>query len=111
MLLRDATELPERFLDSFSERLKGFAEADADRFHVRIGQDKVIHQVRECFPSNGHAQIFHMREIGLGSFTRGMPLFKDDFLRFAMQRFPLGDMSLQSAHLRRTIALWMLFTQ
>src|SRR6266567_4637130 len=67
MLLWDATNLPEGFLDPLSQCLEGFAEGNAGSFDVGVGQHKVIDHVRKGFSCNGHAQILHMREIGLGS--------------------------------------------
>src|SRR5437660_5779860 len=52
-----------------------------------------------------------MSKIGLSMRTWPMPLFKDDVLRRAMQRFPLRDMALQGAHLDRLIAPRMTLAQ
>ena len=70
MLLWNSAELPERFLDPLSQGLERFAEAEADRFCVGVGQHKVIDHVRKGVPSNGHTQIFHMREIRLCALCR-----------------------------------------
>ena len=68
-------------------------------------------QVREGHAAQRDAQVVHMGEIGLTSFTWLMPLFEDDILLWPMQRFPLRDVSLQGAHLDRLVPLGMLLTQ
>src|SRR5579875_3859832 len=92
MLVRHPTNLPERFLDPLGQRLKRLAETDGGGFDIRRGEHEVIDQVRKGFPSNRHAQILHMRKIGLSSFSRGMDLLKHDLLLWAMQELPFGNM-------------------
>ena len=69
------------------------------------------HQVRERNAAEGDQEIIHMCEIRLPSFSWSMPLLKDHFLLWTMQRFPLRDVSLQRAHLDGLIALGMPLTQ
>src|SRR5712692_10400567 len=111
MLLWDATHLPQGFLDPFSQRLEGFAEANAGSFHVGVGEHKVVHHMRKRFSCNGHTQVLHMGEIGLGSLAGLVSLFKDDFLLRPMHGTPSGNMSLQGPDLGRSIATWVLLTE
>src|SRR6266849_9623441 len=74
--------------------LKRFAEAQADRFCVGVGEHEVIDHVREGFSCNGHAQILHMGEIRLCSLAGLVPLLKDHFLLWSMHGPPSSDMSL-----------------
>src|SRR5579859_2644397 len=92
MLLWHTTNLPERALDAFRERLKGLAEADGSGFHIRVGQHQMIHQMGKWLSCNRHSQIFHMSKIGLCSFSWGMNLFKDDVFGWPMQHSPSGNM-------------------
>src|SRR5262245_424912 len=94
-----------------AQRLKGFTETDGSRFHIGVGEYKMIDQVGKGLTGNRDAKLFHMGKIGLGSFTWGMDLFKDDVLFWSLQQFPPGNMPTQRAVLRRTIPVWMLFAQ
>src|SRR5713101_6322005 len=94
VLLWNSTKLPERFLDPLSQSLKRFAEAQADRFCVGVGEHKVIDHMREGLPCNGDAQILHMGEIRLRSLAGLVPLLKDHFLLWSMHGPPPSDMSL-----------------
>src|SRR5213082_2355278 len=91
VLLWHSTQLPERFLDPLSQGLKRFAEAQADRLCVGVGEHKVIDHVREGFPCNGHAQILHMGEIRLCSLARLVSLLKEHFVLWPMYRSPSGN--------------------
>jgi hypothetical protein len=94
VLLWHSTKLPERFLDPLSQGLKRFAEAQADRFCVGVGEHKVIDHMREGVPCNRHAQILHMGEIRLCSLAGLVPLLKDHFVLWSMHSSPSSDMSL-----------------
>src|SRR6266516_4256795 len=93
MLLWHSSNLPERFFDPLGQGLKGLAETDGSCFHIGVGQDKMIDEVRKGFSRNGHPQIFHMSKIGLCSFSWCMHLFKDDVFFWPMQHSPFGNMS------------------
>src|SRR5437899_528128 len=111
MLLWDATNLPEGFLDPLSQGLEAFAEANAGSFGVGVSQHKVIDHVRKGFSCNGHAQILHMGEIGLGSLSGLVSLFKDDLLLRPRHSTPSGNVPLQGPDLGRSIATWVLLTE
>jgi len=111
MLLGHSTQLPQRFFDAFSQRLEGFAEADAHRFRIGVGEHQVIEQVWERRTCQGDPEIRHVGEIRLRSLPWGVLLFKDHLLWFAMQGSPLGDVTLQRSHLGRLIAIGMAFTE
>ena len=111
MLLWDATNLPEGFLDPLSQGLEAFAEANAGSFGVGGSQHKVIDHVRKGFSCNGHAQILHMGEIGLGSLSGLVSLFKDDLLLRPRHSTPSGNVPLQGPDLGRSIATWVLLTE
>jgi hypothetical protein len=42
MLSWDTADLPQRLLDALGQRLKGFAEADAHRFDIRVGEHEMV---------------------------------------------------------------------
>src|SRR5713226_418282 len=111
MLLWHSANLPQSFLDPFRERLKRLAETDGSRFHIRVGEHEMIDQMSKGFSRDRDSEIFHMGEIGLSPFSRGMHLFKDDVLLWSMQHSPPGNMSPQRAILRRTIAIRMPFRE
>src|SRR6266487_2732501 len=111
MLLWHSANLPQRFLDPFRERLKGLAETDRSRFHIRVGEHEMIDQVGKWLSCNRDAQIVHMGKIRLCSFSRRMDLLKHDIFLRSMQHSPSGNMSPQRAILRRTIAIRMPFTK
>ena len=94
VLLWDPTQLPECFLDPLGQGLESLAEAQADRFRVGVGEDKVIDHVRERFSCNGHPELLHMGEIGLCSLSGLVSLLEDDLLLWPMHGTPSGNMSL-----------------
>src|SRR2546421_11977354 len=105
MLMWHATDLPERFLQTFGERLKGFTETNTGRFGVGVGQHQMVEHMRKGFARNGDAKILHMRKIGLSTFPGNVLLFKHDLSFWSMQRTPMSDMTLQGPYLRWAIAL------
>src|SRR6266699_5238791 len=109
MLQRDTSNLPEGFFNAFSQRLKRFAETQAGGLGVGVSQDKMIEQMRERLPGDRHFQVLHVGEIGLGTLSWGMALFKDHLLLRSMQCSPPGDMPAQRAILCGTVATRMLF--
>ncbi len=54
MLGWDATDLPERLLDAFSQRLKGFAKAHAHRLDIGVREHEVVEQMGKSLPLNRH---------------------------------------------------------
>lgn len=94
MQLWHPTELPQRALQSFGQRLETFAEADGGRFDIGVGEDTVKEQMGKRLPSNGNREIAHVRKIGLSARAGLMHLGKDDLLLVSMQGAPLRDMAL-----------------
>ena len=94
MLRRHAADLPERFLNALGQRFKRFAETDGDRFHIGVGEHKMMDQMGERNVSNRDAQILHMGKIRLSSFTRDVLLCKHDLAIGSMQHAPLLNMAL-----------------
>src|SRR5450755_272143 len=92
MLERNAPNLPKRFFHAFSQCLKGFAETQTRGLDIGVREHKMIHHMRKRFTCNGHAKIFHMRKIGLGTFSWGMVLLEHDLLIRSIQRSPSGNM-------------------
>src|SRR5205085_9617745 len=84
MLLGHAANLPERFFDSFSKRFKRFTQTDGDRFHVGVGEHKMMDHVGKGNTSKRDAQILHMGKIRLSSLTREMLLCKHDLAIWSM---------------------------
>jgi hypothetical protein len=60
--------------------------------------------MRKGHSCQGHAQIFHVRKVGLGPLCWHMDLFEDHLLLRSMERFPPRNMPLQGADLNRLIA-------
>src|SRR6266849_2962713 len=94
MLLWDTTNLPERFLQTFGECLKGFTETDTGCLGVGVGQHQMIEHMRKGCARNGNPKIFHMSKVGLGTFDGNMLLFKNDISFWSMQRAPMSNMAL-----------------
>src|SRR6266705_6893906 len=92
MLLWHSANLPQSFLDPFSQGFKGLAETDGSSFHIRVGEHEMIDHVGKWLSCNRDAQIFHMGKIRLCSFSGGMHLFKDDVFLRSMQHSPSGNM-------------------
>lgn len=111
MLLGNAAELPQRLLDAFGQRLKGFAEAQPHDLRVGVGEHKVVHQMREGFARDGDPQVLHRGKIGLGALAGRMDLFKDHLALWTLESSPGGDLPLEGAHLSRTVATGMALTQ
>src|SRR5690348_17150674 len=78
MLLWHTTYLPERFLQPFGERLKGFTETNTGCLGVGVGQHQMIEHMRKWGTRNGDPEILHMRKVGLSTFAGKVLLFKYD---------------------------------
>ena len=63
MLLGDAANLPQGFFDPLSQSFEGFAETDAHRFDIGVGEHKMMHQMGKRHSRNGHTQILHVGKI------------------------------------------------
>ena len=71
----------------------------------------MVEQMGEGLPVDGHLEVTHVGEIGLGPFAGDMDLLKDDFPLRSRLGTPLRNVALQGAHLRRAILAWMALTQ
>jgi hypothetical protein len=103
-------QLPQSVLQTLAEAGETLRQAHRHVFPVRIGQDQVVHQMRERLPLNRHSQGVHMGEIRGGQPPRLMHLVKEYFAIGAVLRFPLPDPPFQGATaplpvLRRLFAL------
>jgi len=111
MLLGDAGQLPEARLDPFSQRLKCLGKTDRDCLHIGIGQHQMEQQMGEGNAVEGHLEVIHMREVGLGQLAWAMDVFEDDRLLWAVERPPGRHMALKGAELPRRIAVGLLLTK
>ena len=97
--LRHLAQLPQGILQAFAQALEALREAHRSRFPVRVRQHEVIDQVRKTLPLDGHAQLFHVREVR-GAQTTGMMLLREEHLaRWTFRRAPLLHLPLQRAQL------------
>jgi hypothetical protein len=94
-----------------AQRLKALREAEAYNLRVGVGQHKVVHQMREGRTCQRDAQVLHVGKIGLGALAGRMDLFKDHLALWTLQGTPGGDLPLEGAQLRRTIAIGMALTE
>jgi hypothetical protein len=94
MVFGDAADLPQCFFDPFSQGFEGFAETEGDRFHIGVGEHKMMDHMGERNVGNGDAQILHVSKIRLPSFTRDVLLCKHHLAIGSMQRTPLLNMPL-----------------
>src|SRR6266566_4367232 len=111
MLVWDTTALPERFLQTFGERLKGFTETKTGCLGVGVGEHQMIDHMRKWCSRNSDPKILHMGKVGLGTFAGRVLLFKHDLSFWSMQRAPMSNMTLSGSHLCRLIALRVTLTQ
>jgi len=97
MSLRNTAELPERFLNSGTQRFKGFGKTQRHAFDVAIRQDAVEERVIESLSGDLHTQFITHREVTGRQSSRVMLLIKKDRFSGAMQTAPLAHASLKSA--------------
>ncbi len=100
MLLRHTAQSPESLLQSLAQAFEALRVAQRYVFPVRVRQDEVVNHVRKGLPRNGHAHLFHVREIGLAQPSRQMLLYKEDFPARTFYCAPLLDAPLQRPQLR-----------
>jgi hypothetical protein len=99
MPLGDAAELPQGVLHALAEALQALRKTDRSRLPIRVGQDKVIDQVRKGLARDGHAQLGAVREVA-GRQTAGvMHLGEEDLLGRPRDGPPLLEPPLQGAEL------------
>jgi hypothetical protein len=61
--LRYLAQFPQRILQTLAQALEALRETHRTSFPVRVRQHEVIYQVRRTLPLDGHAQLFHVREV------------------------------------------------
>jgi hypothetical protein len=105
MLPRHPTDLPQTHFDPFGECLEPLREHQLHRFGIRIDQDEVEEEVGEGHPTEGGAEIRHMREVRLRHDAGAMDLGEEDLLGGAVLRAPGGDLALERAELGSLVVL------
>jgi hypothetical protein len=96
---RHAAQLPQRVLQPVAETLEALGKADGRRLPVRVGQHKVVDQVRERLPLDRHAQRAHVREIRGPQPAGFVDLAEEHFLGWSGQGPPASHLPLQGAQL------------
>jgi hypothetical protein len=99
MALRHAAQLPQGVLQAGAQALQALGEADRAALPVRVGQHKVVDQMRERHAGDGHAEAGAMREIAGPQPARLMHLGEEHFLGRPVQGPPLLDAALQGSQL------------
>ena len=99
MLNRYTAQGPHRILEARAETLEALGETERDVLPVRVGQDEVIHQMRERLALDGHAQLRHVREVRGAELTGPMLLGEEHLLGRPVCCPPLLDVPLQGAEL------------
>src|SRR5262249_47614932 len=110
MLSGSTANLPQGPLDPLGQCLKRFAETDVDHFHIRVGQHKMVEQMRKRNLSQSDAHVLHVGKIRLTSFSWHMDLLKNDLFAGSVQRFPACDMPTQRPVLAWAIRVGMALT-
>jgi hypothetical protein len=94
-----AAQLPQGVLKALAEALQALGEAERPRLPVRVGQDKVIKQMREGRPGDRDAEVAAVGEVAGAQPARRVDLAEEDLLGRPVQRPPLLDPALQRPHL------------
>jgi hypothetical protein len=74
------TQFPQSILQSLTQAGEALREAQRRVFPVRMGQHKVVQQVRKRLPLNGDVQVVHVREVRGPQPARFMHLTEIHFL-------------------------------
>jgi hypothetical protein len=111
MPLGHAAQSVQRVLESFTQTGEALGEAQRHVFPVRVGQDKVIDQVRERFPLDGHVETVHVREVRSTQPAGVVDLGEEDFLGRTVLGLPLTNAALQRAAYRLRILAGILTLQ
>src|SRR5664280_848183 len=82
-----------------SLRLSKLSEKHTIGLPVRVRKNEVIDQVRKTLPLDGHAQLFHVREVRRSKPTRRMLLCKEHLPSRTLGCTPYLHPPLQRAHL------------
>jgi len=96
---RHAAQLRQRVLQARAQALEALGETDGHRLPVRVRQHKVVHQVVERLPRQGHLQAVHVREVRRAQPAREVDLAEVHLLPRAAGGAPLLDAPLEGAHL------------
>src|ERR1019366_2412995 len=99
MPMRHFAQLPQRVLQPLAQALKALGKAHRSRLPVRVRQHEVIDQVRKTLSLYGHAQIFHVSEVGSAQPTRRMLLGEEHFPGRTFSCTPVLYATLQRAQL------------
>jgi hypothetical protein len=84
-------------LQTCREGLERFGMAEVNVLPVRVGQDRMKHQVIEQLPAERDLQLVHDDEVERDQITRVMHLRKLDFLFDPMFQLPILDASFECA--------------
>jgi hypothetical protein len=99
MQLGDATQFPQRILQTVVETLPALGEADRAGLPVGVGQHEVVDQVGERHAGDGDAQARAVREVRGAEPSRLVDLGEEDFLGRSVQGAPLLDATLEGPEL------------
>jgi hypothetical protein len=97
MTLGHSSQLPHGILPPLAQAGEALREAQRHMLPVRVGQHKVVQQVRKRLTLNGHTQLVHVREVRRAQPARLMHLAEEHFLGRPVLRFPLPHPPLQGA--------------
>src|ERR1035437_3279403 len=97
--MRHFAQLPQRVLQPLAQALKTLGKAYRARLPVRVRQHEVIDQVRKTLSLYGHAQLFHVREVGSAQPPRRMLLGEEHFPGRTFSCTPVLHATLQRAQL------------
>lgn len=111
MLLRHATQFPQRILQPVTQRFERFRGTYRDRFPVRVSEHEVVDQVIESLPGDGDGERVHRGEVGRGQLARFMNLPEDDGLVRPVQGSPPLHASLEGSPMRVEEASGMLLSE
>jgi hypothetical protein len=99
MALGHAAQLPQRVLQARAEALQALREAQRGRLPVRVGQHKVVGQVRERRPGDRHPQLGQVGEVAGAEPAGFVGLGEEDFLGWSRRGPPALDVPLQGPQL------------
>jgi hypothetical protein len=95
MTLGHSAQLPHGILPPLTQAGEALREAQRHVFPVRVGQYKVVQQVRKGLTLDGHTQLVQVREVRRTQPARFMHLAEEHFLGRPVLRFPLPHPPLQ----------------
>jgi len=104
MPLGHATQDPQGILQPRAEAGEALGETNGHVLPIRVGQDKMIQQMLERLPREGHAQAGQVREIRSAQSSRLVPLREIDLFGRAVLCLPDPYAPFQSSPHRIRIA-------